>query len=79
MEATEEYFEDEDAVGRWLEERCLIDPNAKAPVSDLFADWKQWAERAGEFVGSIKRFSEQLINREFEKCRLHGGSRALPA
>jgi putative DNA primase/helicase len=77
LEATTEYFEAEDAIGRWIEERCFTEANTKTLVSDLFADWKEWAERAGEYVGSIKRFSELLTNRKFDKCRLHGGSRGF--
>ena len=77
VSATEEYFEAEDAVGQWIEERCLVGPNIKATVSDIFADWKEWAEQAGEYIGSIKRFSELLTTRKFEKCRLHGGARGF--
>ncbi len=77
VSATEEYFEAEDALGQWIEERCNVSPSARELVSDLFADWKEWAERAGEFVGSIKRFSELLVTRKFEKCRLHGGARGF--
>ena len=29
VEATEEYFEAEDALGRWLDERCVREANAK--------------------------------------------------
>ena len=46
-------------------------------MSDLFSDWREWAERAGEFVGSVKRFSELMATRKFEKCRLTGGVRGL--
>jgi phage/plasmid-associated DNA primase len=35
----------------------------------LYADWKNWAEANGEFAGSIKRFSENLTNRGFERWR----------
>ena len=31
----------------------------------------------GEYVGSVKRFSELLATRGFERCRLHGGARGL--
>ena len=46
-------------------------------VSELFADWREWAERAGEYVGSVKRFSELMAARKFEKCRLTGGARGI--
>jgi putative DNA primase/helicase len=77
VSATEEYFEAEDALGQWIEERCLLAKTSREGVSDLFSDWREWAERAGEFVGSVKRFSELMATRKFEKCRLTGGVRGL--
>lgn len=77
VSATEEYFEAEDAVGQWIEERCLLAGTYREGVSELFDDWREWAERAGEYVGSIKRFSELMATRRFEKCRLSGGARAI--
>ncbi|WKB50880.1 phage/plasmid primase, P4 family [Eleftheria terrae] len=75
--ATEEYFEAEDASGQWLDERIVLMPGAKVATSVLYADWRDWAERAGEFVGSIKRFAEMLKARGFEQSRLSGGVRAF--
>ena len=77
VSATEEYFEAEDALGQWIEERCLLAKSHREGVSELFADWREWAERAGEYVGSVKRFSELMATRKFEKCRLTGGARAI--
>ncbi len=75
--ATEEYFEAEDALGRWLEERCVREANAKSLTAELFTDWKQWAEAAGEFVGSQRRFSDLLITRGVEKWRNAAGIRGF--
>lgn len=69
MAATDEYFESEDALGRWLDERCERGANHTEMSAPLFADWKTWAEANGEFVGSIKRFAENLTNRGFERWR----------
>ena len=77
LSATEEYFEAEDALGQWMDESCDLTPEAKVASSDLYANWREWAERAGEYVGSIKRFSELLITRNFEPTRLHGGKRGF--
>jgi len=77
VSATEEYFEAEDALGQWIEERCVLAKTHREGVSELFADWREWAERAGEYVGSVKRFAELMATRKFEKCRLTGGARAL--
>jgi len=77
LSATDEYFEAEDALGQWIDERCLLAKACRTGVSELFADWREWAERAGEYVGSVKRFSESMTARRYEKCRLTGGARAL--
>ena len=63
LAATDEYFEAEDAFGRWLDDCC--ESGARRTSSrppPLFASWKTWAEASGEFVGSIKRFSDALTN-----------------
>ena len=62
VEATEEYFEAEDALGRWLEESCVREPNAKSLTAELFTDWKQWSEAAGEVSGLITRGIEKWRN-----------------
>jgi putative DNA primase/helicase len=77
MDATEEYFEAEDALGRWLDEHCVRVPNAKSLTSELFNDWKQWAEAAGEFIGSQRRFSDLLMTRGTEKWRNSVGVRGF--
>ncbi|WP_124982727.1 phage/plasmid primase, P4 family [Ralstonia solanacearum] len=77
VSATEEYFESEDALGRWLDERCVRDANAKSLTAELFGDWKQWADSAGEFIGSQRRFSDLLITRGVEKWRNTAGVRGF--
>jgi P4 family phage/plasmid primase-like protien len=67
--ATEEYFAAEDSLGRWLEEACEQAGHLREFSGVLFAAWKSWAEANGEFVGSIKRFSEKLAARGFDPFR----------
>jgi putative DNA primase/helicase len=69
MAATEEYFEAEDAIGRWLEECCVLGPKKTVTSADLFARWKVWAEANGEFAGSQRRFSDLMLARGFDKWR----------
>lgn len=69
LAATEEYFDDEDAIGRWIADACITGPACTELVATLYGAWKAWAETAGEFVGSIRRFSENLTTRGFEKWR----------
>ena len=69
MDATAEYFDGEDSVGQWIEARCVLHGTLTSLSAALYADWKTWTERAGEHTGSIKRFSEALISRRFERWR----------
>ena len=69
LAATEEYFEAEDALGRWMEECCERVPSAVETSAALFVSWKTWAEANHEFVGSVRRFSDNLLNRNFERDR----------
>lgn len=68
MAATDDYFEAEDALGRWIEERCETGNKAFwAGSTELFNSWKVWAEANGEYPGSMKRFSEALSTRGFTR------------
>lgn len=69
MSATDEYLESQDAMGRWLSEDCVRNPNAESTSDELYQCWKLWSERSGEFTGSMKRFSEDLTKRGFKRSR----------
>ncbi|MFN3348888.1 phage/plasmid primase, P4 family [Pseudorhodoplanes sp.] len=70
LDATSSYLADEDAIGRFLAERCATDnPDAVEEVKDLYASWREWCTAGGEYVGSIKRFSRNLDARKFERCQ----------
>ncbi|WP_420566400.1 phage/plasmid primase, P4 family [Thalassobaculum sp.] len=70
--ATNEYLLEEDALGRFLEERCqpleLFDGEA-TPTRTIFGDWQAWCQRTGEFAGSEKSFSQKLSDRGFERFK----------
>jgi putative DNA primase/helicase len=81
--ATAEYLESEDAIAAWIDECCERDVNAWAGSSALFASWASWATKAGEAVGSQKKFSQKLAERKFPKHNLNtargfNGLRILP-
>jgi putative DNA primase/helicase len=69
IRATQEYFVEEDALARWIEERIEVKDGFFESASGLFKDWKTWAEAAGEFVGTQKRFSVLLEDRGYRKDR----------
>ena len=66
-DATASYLAREDLIEQWLDERCGRDPLYQQRSSELFADWKAWAEAAGEYVGSQKRFTQALEDRGFKR------------
>jgi putative DNA primase/helicase len=73
IDATGDYFKTEDAIGRFIAEACMPDPNHYAPSSALFKRWKMWADERGEFIGSETKFSTGLEDRGLEKVRRSEG------
>jgi putative DNA primase/helicase len=71
-DATDAYLASEDSFATWMAERCNIGPNFYATTADLFDSYKKWADAAGEFVGSQKRFSQTLEDRGFTRERQGG-------
>lgn len=54
--ATEEYFEAQDIIGRWLEERCTLHPSMQMKPGMLLADCRQWTAENGEPVPTPSQF-----------------------
>lgn len=62
VEATEEYFAAQDTIGRWLAERCILEPHLEEKPGRLVADCRTWAANNGEapptppqFRGALER------------------------
>jgi putative DNA primase/helicase len=73
VEATSEYFSEQDTVQQWMHECCETgDRRFGGTVSALFASWKQYASDNGEPPGSSKSFSQTLQRFGF------GSSRKIP-
>jgi putative DNA primase/helicase len=53
-------MEAEDALGTFIDEYCMLDPNIWTKRQDLFTGWKTWCEKSGEYVGTMKRFIQNL-------------------
>jgi putative DNA primase/helicase len=60
LNASAEYFAEQDSVTTWFAERCDQIPTAQSASRVLFTDWQCWAKRRGEEAGTEKRFSEAL-------------------
>jgi putative DNA primase/helicase len=74
--ATEAYLESEDAIKAWMQECCILGADFYTTTRELYRSWRDWAEKAGETVGSQKAFSQTLIDRGFEPKREPGTGRA---
>lgn len=72
-EATEEYLEGEDAVGRWLAERTLPQEGATTSAAKLFENWREWCGINGEYAGSQKKLG-QAIGRRYRRAKDGNGS-----
>ncbi|MFV8669762.1 phage/plasmid primase, P4 family [Ralstonia pseudosolanacearum] len=75
--ATEEYFDEEDAIGDFLDEEAQCHAQARVAVADVFLRWQEWAGRRGEYVGTSRWLAQQLANRGFERTRLNYGVKGL--
>jgi putative DNA primase/helicase len=78
--ATDSYFDDQDLLGQWIEEKCetaVKNPPIWDRSADLFESWCKFAAKAGEDPGKQKTFSPMLQKRGFDAYRATGGIRAF--
>jgi putative DNA primase/helicase len=77
---TEAYFEDQDLLGQWLDEKCDAErdnPHKWDTVAAFFGSWSNYAIEAGEPPGSKKAFSEAMQSRGFHSARGGKGVRTF--
>ena len=72
-DATAAYLEQEDSLAAWILECCETNPNSREGSLALFSNWKNWAEKTGEFAGTNKRFAQNLEARGFHRSRSNTG------
>ncbi len=64
--ATDAYRSESDALGRFLDERCLVMAACTVRSSDLFHAWCKWCADEGETPGTNKAFTTVLQDRGYE-------------
>jgi putative DNA primase/helicase len=72
-EATEAYRNDQNAIGRFLAECCIVNREVsqiRAKSSALYAAYCKWAEDGHEYTVTQKAFSEKLLEMGFEKKQI---------
>lgn len=74
-EAKAQWHAENDQIGRFIEERCVLKVGLEAPGGALYKAYKQWVEESGEKkVLSSNAFGTKLITR-FEKKHTDRGAR----
>jgi putative DNA primase/helicase len=73
---TTQYLDSEDRFGRWLKDRCHLDPDDTMRAAEGFKDWLEWCEQENERnPGSQIRFSRTLTERGFrQKIDMRGST-----
>jgi putative DNA primase/helicase len=62
--ATEQYIQDQDDITQFIEEFCVVDPNARVRARLLYDTWKPWAESCGVYSGTMGDFVDR-VRRKF--------------
>jgi putative DNA primase/helicase len=65
--ATAAYRGEQDILATFLAERCEVNSLFQVKASSLYGDYAKWAEHAGEYVLSQRRFGQAIGERGFEK------------
>ena len=63
IDATTEYFADEDPIGRFLEDCYVLDGVGQSLLRDIFERFKEWCGENGEKYGTHKRLAQNLRSR----------------
>ena len=66
-EATAEYRQRENWLENFLEECCIMEPDARAPAGELYQTYREWAQRSGDYVRRDVEFSDAMADRSFVK------------
>ncbi len=71
--ATNQYREEMDTLAAFLEDRCVVHPNAVAPATPLYKQYQLWCDDAGEKPETQKMFGMRLRDRGFENKQISRG------
>lgn len=76
-EASREYQEESDQLGRWREERTVADPSAKTKLQDLWEDYRNWCHDSGDYPSARNNqaLAQALRKDRFETRKMKDGVR----
>lgn len=58
-----------DRLGQWIDERCVVTPDAKVKASFAYQDYRKWAEDRGEHTLPMTAFGNRLTERGIQKVK----------
>ena len=67
--ATDTYRAEEDVIGRFVEEHCVVAAGETVATAELYGRYTAWAKSAGEPAVTQKAFGQALTERGFLKGR----------
>jgi putative DNA primase/helicase len=67
LAAVQQYRDEMDVVGAWIEENCELGADRKELVNSLYLDFKTWAENNTELVLKRREFVQEMNERNFTK------------
>lgn len=70
--ATQGFRQESDAIGRFLDDRCVRLKGARVQASALYQAFEQWCRGEGEKAESQKAFGSVLTEREIERKTING-------
>lgn len=72
VDATANYFSEQDMIGQWLADDCILEPGNDArweTSADLFRAWSAYAKAAGEDPGTQKAMASKLTRHGMRAAR----------
>lgn len=67
QQATDEYRRQENWLLRFIEDRCTVDPNGRAPAHQLYEAYRSWANETGDYVRREVDFSAAMEKAGYKK------------
>jgi putative DNA primase/helicase len=72
-EATDEYKNEMDSIGNFLNENCVVNENAKCYTKDLYFKYEDWCEDTGEYLFPKVKFNRKVEERGYKKKKDNKG------
>jgi len=77
IHAVDEYRDDMDTLGSYLQERTAQNPASKTPISILYQDYVLWCTENNEVAMKQRSFVQSLIEHNFSRGKGTGGVRVI--